>query len=89
MQVVTTKDLTLPIMILTQSDIEIAKAITSSGEATSSTEKNSIGKCQLAFCDGICYLHDVEHLFEPFIMILKDCNKPTALYNLLLPVIER
>lgn len=91
-QVIAMKDFTLPIMILTQSNLTVqppSTQDTSDTVAQVSTNTSKSTKCQLAFCDGICYLHDIEHLFEPFIMVLKDCNKPTALYNLLLPVIDR
>ena len=54
-----------------------------------SCDQSSKPKCQMAFCDGTCNLHNIEHLFEPFIMVLMKCNKPTALYNVLLPVINR
>ena len=107
-QALTMKELTLPIMILTQPNIltqhnqQSPPNETGSNSAAynnpaydshndhiaSRTEETG---CLLAFCDGSCHTCslNVESLFEPFLMILSNCNKPAALYNVILPVINR
>lgn len=58
---------------------------------TNSAPDNLTSGCDLTFCDGDCRLapSDVRTLFEPFLMTLVNCNKPLALYNVILPVINR
>jgi len=74
LQAIVMKDFTLPIMLLNQSNLTIAE----SQEA----------KCTGTFC---CCANDghVKNLFEPFLVVLSHCNKPTALFDVLLPVVNR
>ncbi|XP_067942795.1 uncharacterized protein KIAA0825-like [Watersipora subatra] len=94
-QVITMKNFTLPIMMLTQGNLNVSTLGRTSVTTTvntshsSSTSASTSSTCRLAFCDGACDLLNVEHLFEPFIMVLLHCNKPSSLYNVLLPVIDR
>ena len=107
-QASTMKDLTLPIMILTQPNILTQNNQQSTPNEPSSNSaaynnpayeshddrnasKTEETGCLLAFCDGSCHTCslNVESLFEPFLMILSNCNKPAALYNVILPVINR
>lgn len=107
------KDLTLPIMILTQPNLQIQKSHQPKTDTPNSTPQHYTaafsnpayetnnephpspssldGRCELEFCDGDCLpaVENTASLFEPFLMVLSNCNKPAALYNVILPVINR
>lgn len=101
-QVLTMKEFALPRMLLTQKNLNlpsVQRASTSGYDnlaydtlrkkTTPSTAAQTYGSCDLAFCSSSCELRKITNLFEPFVVVLSVCHPPAALFDVLLPVVER